>query len=114
MERFGWNLSLHTHTSHSPFPYLMERPSPIRLDYICKMVPSDSTAGASGSTALGVLFHLPSGSSWTDPFAKTFPAVVVLMHYQGASGSTAGASGSTAGSPSGSTAASSGSSARER
>ena len=76
------------------------------------MVPSGSTAGpsgstagmlavvplqpavvpplVSGSTAPGALFHLPSGSSWTDPFAKTFPAVVVLVNYQGASGSTAG------------------------
>ena len=53
----------------------------------------------SGSTAPGVLFHLPSGSLWMDPFAKTFPAVVVLVHYQGASGSTAGVSGSTAGGP---------------
>ena len=32
-----------------------------------------------------------------DLFAKTFLAVVVLMHYHGPSGSTAAASGSTAG-----------------
>ena len=53
----------------------------------------------SGSTAPGAVFHLPSGSSWTDLFAKTFLAVVVPLHYQGTSGSTAGVSGSTAGVP---------------
>ena len=58
MERFGWNLSLHTHTLHSPFPYLLERPSPIRLEHLSKMVPSGSTASPSGSTA-GMLAVVP-------------------------------------------------------